>query len=492
MNSMEEGTGPLPAGWSARHPLRPGGQANVSIVRHEDGREGVYRALKRPVEASHRERFRREVEILTTRVDHRSVVTILAWDAEGETPWYISERGDQFERWWGKQKKAQSAEAVVARAVWSLRQLASGVAACHRAGIVHRDIKPKNLVVKRGVVDAWPMLIDFGIAHDVGGERLTAPDEAVGNARFSPDVMRTRVEHVRPWLDVFDLGQLLIWMLDRGAPKAHWPRPVHWEHAQYPADMGEDALMSVRAFTAACSTESAAPRDGTECLELLGRLFEEEDETGPSDAATRGVIARARRRGAAKKRLVDQALAEEMEASAPIAQRVYGELRQTLLSVCEEIAEEAPVQVDADAGFHYRMAGATDLLWLRVGEGAGIHLRVKCKVVPGSDPGPSHAENVEYWRRPLPDDATCFTFAIEGGVVAAGNTRYLRGRWLTIRRDGGIYLHTLDASFGNFHNNDLGGTAKADGKRATMADVGDFAVAVLTDEEYWSYVATVE
>lgn len=490
MDRMDEGTELLPAGWSAGRSLRGGGQANVSIVRHEDGREGVYRMLRKPAETRQRERFRREVEILTKRVRHRSVVSILAWDAESETPWYIAERGDPFERWWPKQKAAHSAEAVVGRAVWSLRQLVSALAACHEAGIVHRDVKPKNVVVKRGVAEPWPILIDFGVAHDNGGERLTAPDEAVGNARFSPDVMRTRVAHVRPWLDVFDVGQLLIWMLDEGAPKAHWQRPVHWNHAQYPSDIGEDALTSVRAFTAACSTESAAPRDGAECLELLGRLFDADAGTAPSDGAPSGLIARARRRGTARKRLVDQALAEEMEASAPLAQRVYGEVRQTLLSVCADIAGEAPVRVDVDAGFGYRMAGATDLLWLRVGEGAGIHLRLKCKVVPRSDPGPLHADNVEYWRRPLPGDAICFTFAIEGGVVAAGNTRYLQGRWLTIRRDGGFYLHTLEASFGNYGNNDLGGTAHADGKRATMADVREFAVGVLTDEEYWTYVAT--
>ena len=471
--------------------MRAGGQANVTVVRHSDGREGVHRVLKEPVARSARERFRREVEILSTRVEHRCVVSILAWDGDAEAPWYIAERGDPFDGWWRQWRQNRTAEATAGKAVWLLRELASALAACHEAGVVHRDIKPKNIVVKREVADPWPILIDFGIAHDDGGERLTAPGEAVGNARFSPDVMRTRVEDVHAWLDVFDLGQLLIWMLDEGAPKAHWQRPVHWKHAQYPGGTGEDTLMSVRAFTAACSTESVAPRNGAECLALLNRLFARESEMEEADGPGRGMIARAKRRGEAKKRLVDQALAEEVESSAPLAQSVYRELRLTLLSVCEGIREEDPsLKIDVDAGFHHRIAGATDLFWLRVGDrGVNIQLRVKCKVVPWSEPGPEHASNVEYWRRFLPSDAICFTFAIEGGVVAADNSRYLRGRWLTIRRGGGIYLHALSAAFGGYGNNDLGGSAGGDGRPATMGDVRAFALDVLTDEDYWAYVA---
>ncbi len=452
--------------------------------------------LREPVTTTSQERFRREVEILSSRVEHRSVVRILEWSSEAQTPWYIGERGDSFEKWWRRWKAADGRPPghVVGKAVWMTRELASALAVCHREGIVHRDVKPKNIVVKRGETNPWPILIDFGVAHDERSLRLTEPADAVGNARFSPDVMRTRVEDVRPWLDVFDVGQLLIWMLDEGAPKAHWERPVHWNYAQYSSDIGEDMLMSIRAFTAACSTESVAPRDGAGCVELLNTLFAGERGTERSEGVKSGTIAHAKRHGAAKRLLVEQALAAEIEASAPRAEAVYAEIRHTLLSVCEEIRNEEPsLTIDVDEGFHYRVAGATDLLWLKVGAGGvNIQLRVKCKVVPWSEPSPAHRSNVEYWRKPLPSNAICFTFAIEGGVVAADNNNYLQGRWLTILRDGGFYLHTLYAAFGNFGNNDLGGSAKGDGRAATMADVREFAESVLTDEEYWTYVAAVE
>ena len=449
--------------------------------------------LREPVTTISRERFRREIEILCGRVEHRSIVRILEWSGDAEIPWYIGERGDSFEKWWRRWKggKGRTPKGVVARAIWTTRELALALAVCHREGIVHRDVKPKNIVVKRGEADPWPILIDFGVAYDEASPRLTPTGDAVGNARFSPDVMRSRVENVRPWLDVFELGQLLIWMLDEEAPKAHWQRPVHWNHARYSRKIQEDLLSSVQAFTAACSTESVAPRDGGECVDLLDTLFAGEREVEESEGVKNGMIARVKRHGAAKRLLVEQGLAAEIEASAPRAKVVYADLRQAMLSVCEEICQEEPsLMIDVDADFHYRLAGATELLWLRVGpRDVNIQLRVKCKVVPSSEPGLVHQSNVEFWRRTLPDNAICFTFAIEGGVVAAHNTNYLQGRWLTILRDGGIHLHTLQAAFGRFGNNDLGGSAKDHGRAATMADVREFAVSVLTDEKYWTYVA---
>ena len=177
---------------------------------------------------------------------------------------YISELGDPFDKWWLKWKRNhdQDPETLVEQAVSILLELSSALSICHENGIVHRDIKPKNLVMKKGVAAPWPVLIDFGIAHDKDGGRLTPTDQAVGNARFSPDIMRSRLEDISPWLDVFDLGQLLIWMLDENAPKNHWQRPVHWKYAVYGDGMPAGLQLSIKAFTAACFTEITSPANG--------------------------------------------------------------------------------------------------------------------------------------------------------------------------------------------------------------------------------------
>lgn len=182
LQTMEEISELLPVGWSAKKRLKGGGQANATVVRHSDGREGVFRTLKDSHNARSRERFCREIGILCGRVEHRSLVKIFEWCLDGETPWYIGELGDSFERWWcqWKRRKGRTSAEVVNMAVWVVRELASALALCHREGIIHRNIKPKNVVVKRGEEDPWPILIDFGVAYDECSPRLTPTSDAVG------------------------------------------------------------------------------------------------------------------------------------------------------------------------------------------------------------------------------------------------------------------------------------------------------------------------
>ena len=85
----------------------------------------------------------------------------------------------------------------------------------------------------------------------------------------------------------------------------------------------------------------------------------------------------------------------------------------------------------------------------------------------------------------MPDGANCFGFAIEGGVVAAGDTRYVDGRWLTINRDGALMCFSLSAGFGRFANNDLGGSAGGAGKMCQVEDLRSFVVSLFTNEKYW-------
>ena len=81
---------------------RRGGQATTLSVRDGNGHEGAYRQLKGRVTPKARERFRREVSILSdAAVQHSSVVRLLDCDADAERPWYFSERDDRScsEQW---------------------------------------------------------------------------------------------------------------------------------------------------------------------------------------------------------------------------------------------------------------------------------------------------------------------------------------------------------------------------------------------------------
>ena len=76
------------------------------------------------------------------------------------------------------------------------------LAAAHAQGIVHRDVKPANLMVRR---DGSVALTDFGIAHSVSAVQLTATGAMLGSAGYCAPEMATASD-VTPAVDLYALG----------------------------------------------------------------------------------------------------------------------------------------------------------------------------------------------------------------------------------------------------------------------------------------------
>ncbi|MDQ0727305.1 serine/threonine-protein kinase [Microbacterium sp. W4I20] len=93
------------------------------------------------------------------------------------------------------------------------RDLAEGLAAVHSAGIVHRDVKPSNVLLaprssRSG--SAWTAkLADFGIAYTLGDSRLTSPGMVLGTLTYMAPEQLTDADPGTP-VDVFALGLVLI------------------------------------------------------------------------------------------------------------------------------------------------------------------------------------------------------------------------------------------------------------------------------------------
>jgi eukaryotic-like serine/threonine-protein kinase len=152
--------------------------------------------------------------------------------------------------------------------------LAEALAAVHARGVVHRDVKPANILLD---ADDRPWLTDFGIARIVDATRVTATGVVVGTAAYmAPE--QVRGEPVGPAADVYALGLLLLEAitgrreydgnaLESALARLHRPPRV-------PADVPDPLAVTLRRMTA---LEPADRPSAAEVAEVLHR--------GPAGAA---------------------------------------------------------------------------------------------------------------------------------------------------------------------------------------------------------------
>ena len=136
-------------------------------------------------------------------------------------------------------------------------QAARGLAAAHRAGLVHRDVKPGNLLVRQ---DGLVKITDFGIARAVGDTTVTQPGMLIGTpAYLAPE--RVSGAPASPATDLYSLGVLAYQCLTGHAPFSGEPLVVALAHL----DQGMPALPpsvppGVAALVAALTRQDPAAR----------------------------------------------------------------------------------------------------------------------------------------------------------------------------------------------------------------------------------------
>ncbi len=178
----------------------------------------------------------------------------------------------------------------VDRAIIIAHDVALGLGAAHRRGIVHRDVKPQNVLVGRG---GSIKLTDFGIAsvyNNINAERLTTTGMTLGTVQYyAPE--QAQGEIVSPAADVYALGIVLYEMLTGRTPfDGDTPVAVAMQHIQDaptpPGQLNPDIPPALEEIILRCleKVPEMRFRDGSQlarALESLGDSELAETVAGP-------------------------------------------------------------------------------------------------------------------------------------------------------------------------------------------------------------------
>ncbi|BFO17824.1 hypothetical protein SHKM778_42120 [Streptomyces sp. KM77-8] len=254
------------AGYRLLRRLGAGGMGVVYLGRTGSGRLAAVKVIQAEgaADENFRARFARETE-LARRVDNPWVVPVLEADADARTPWLAT----------AFVPGPSLAEAVAAHGLLPPRAarvlgalLAGALADVHAAGLVHRDVKPGNVLL----APDGPRLIDFGIARAVDDTVLTASGLVVGTPGFlAPE--QARGEPATPASDVFALGCVLAYAMSgrppfgSGEPDALLYRTVH-------DDPGLDGVEAASRELVACCL-GKDPQGRPTAVETARRLAED-------------------------------------------------------------------------------------------------------------------------------------------------------------------------------------------------------------------------
>ncbi|MGH7307460.1 MAG: serine/threonine-protein kinase [Candidatus Rokuibacteriota bacterium] len=222
--------------WKTVGSIDEGRQAHVFLVVDSQGEWEGQHVLKRLKNQGRLDLFEREVKAMET-LRHPHVLRVVDYNLKGNSPYYVAEYCD------GRSLDKMGAErykANIQGTVAVLLPIVEALIAAHEAGVVHRDVKPPNILFR---ADGTPVLGDFGICHIEGARRVTLSDEAMGSVNYiAPEMESGRHRPVTSAADVYALGKVMYWMLSGGrifaredhrAPAVYLPnllRAQRWEH----------------------------------------------------------------------------------------------------------------------------------------------------------------------------------------------------------------------------------------------------------------------
>ncbi len=230
--------------WKVHNELGRGGQGRVirvSDIQGEHQGDFALKLLTHRDSAQRTERFLREIRALQD-LNHPNIVRVV--DASGDSAenscWFVmplARNGSMADRpGMAKNDFALTLSIAV--------QAADALRAAHAQRIIHRDVKPENILFNEMSDVIW--LADFGLCHEVGGDRITDVGEVVGPRAFmAPEMEMGGGVEFDQSADVYSLGKMIFYLISGGRylPRERLDEPDY--KSDIPAGLTGDKLRSL-------------------------------------------------------------------------------------------------------------------------------------------------------------------------------------------------------------------------------------------------------
>ncbi len=236
--------------YAVEREIGAGGMATVYLaqdLRHD--RQVAVKVLRPDLAAAMgADRFLREIKI-AAQLHHPHILPLYDSGEADDFLYYVMPyiEGESL-----REKLAREGELPIAEAVKILREVADALASAHKHGVVHRDVKPDNIMLSEN----HALVTDFGVAkaasEATGRQALTTVGVAIGTPAYMAPEQAAAEPHIDHRADIYSLGALAYELLTGRPPftgasqqmvlAAHvtqTPEPVTNHRAAVPAELAQ-------------------------------------------------------------------------------------------------------------------------------------------------------------------------------------------------------------------------------------------------------------